>query len=992
MKLADMSCQWRPRSAGSWEMTQSNPPSELPSDPITSGSSNPDERSCSPETQSEKSRSFRAVSEAQVGDSLFSQAALQETEPIPRDVHSPIIIPDTESDTNNHTTMGSSKPKSKTPRSKKKADAMGSDQDDDDEYKESDGGEHDSDSSYVEGTSQSRNKKKAPSKSTRRKPVSKPQPATQGNIQNVSKVTKGPKHATQTSQLPKKDAVTKTASKLPQKADKKPSQQDEVIPDSQPVDAKIRAKPVLPIVRVPKKTFYTQLEDGVSTRNTQAANTKPQAALNPGPISRRKKNPKNQGHVAPKHPEGVDDDDSIWNLPGSPEKQNHNPLPKIQSKKRTSPNESGEAIGPNSKKKRSPVQSGSKQGNVKKSTTRAHRQKGTHSGDDGYSREQKIHKAQYHAQSMSTEINQLMDQSTVSSNEDDLVLGSPMDDSAHIEEQDDEATNHSQVLPSIPEEQVLEAMTTNQAPERSENMTSMAPIERGPPNRLEDDAQVVLEERLEPTAAASKNANKQTKEAVTQTILVHKTSDNRKETSQNRVVQSKTTSGVLRNNQTTGLSNQTVQDVAYKPETVKKNKVEGNARPVEHIHSSPPSYPQASFSRRHGYMDDGWKIAEDADQSKKGPVSVEKQEFHPKETENFRRSYATPIGVEPRLNITDLGSPLMLPEAAVTGVATLGSNPLQPISHGEQPRLPSRSHVPFNYDIPFPLQMTSDFEKRLLQAKDHPLANRSTYQAPEFKRPVTLNHSENYQPRSRAVLSPSSSVKRPTKDTDNIAPQIPQPDPKSIDFARRAVQSYKHMIRSQADEGIQGRDKHIPAKQPLWMQSRSAIEDRDASKSLPSKADNSEVFFGGRLLRRHEQKQDKQAAKPEYEMKWQNAVDAASGGVVDTLHLISTSLLEHLRTREQSVIAVIEEYKRNGMNISERLAKRQRGELHQVSVAAEQKCLELAKVYGDLSKKTRDFRTKCLPKHRSQAYVEWQRQAARIKNAVRAAREEETLG
>lgn len=886
-----MSCQWRPRSAGSWEMTQSNPPSELPSDPITSGSSNPDERSSSPATQSEKSQSFRAVSEAQVGDSLFSQAAQQETEPIPRDIASPIIIPDTESDTNNHTTMKSTNPKPQKPRSKK-ANAGGLNQDDD-EYKESDGSGQDSDSSYVEETSQSRNKKKAPSKSTRGKAASKPRLETEGDIQNASKATKGPKQVAQKSQppKPKKDAVTKTTSKRPQQANKKLGQPDDAIPNSQPVDAMKQAKPVLPMVRVPKKTFYTKLEDGETTQATQATNTKPKAVRNSGSTSAGKKNSKIRDHVAPESPTGGDDDGSIWDLPGSPEKQDHNPLPEVQTKKRTSPNAPGKAIGPNSKKKRSPVQSGSKQGNIKKSTTRTYGQKGTRLGGSEHFQEQRGHESQRHAQSRQAEIKQRMDQSTVSSNEDvDIVLGSPVDESTHVEEHDDETTNHNQVLPSITEEQVPEVMTTNQVPEINSNMTSMTPMERIPLSPLEDDAQEVLEERLRPPTTTSNNANKQKKEAVTQVISVHRSSDIRKESGQNRGVQSKTTSDVLGNAQVISVDNHpktSVQDVPHRAGTIKKDGVEQNADPVAHIRSSPPC-PRAGFSQRHAYIGDSRKIAVDTNQSRKGPISVEKQHFLPKETEVINQGYATPVGIEPRLNITDLGSPLMLPDAATTGVATLEPNPLQPVSHREQPRLPSRSHVPFNYDMSFPLQMTSDFEMQLRRAQNPPLASRAAYQAPEIKRPVALNHPENYQPRSRAVLSPSSSVKRPIKDAGNVGSQASQLDPRSIDFARRVAQSHKYMNRSQVDERIHGRGDNAPAKQPLWVQSRSAVEDWDAPESLHFKADNLGSFFGGRPPREYEQKQNKQAAKPEYETKWQNAVDAASGGVVDTLHFIST--------------------------------------------------------------------------------------------------------
>ncbi|KAI1382053.1 hypothetical protein F4677DRAFT_400691 [Hypoxylon crocopeplum] len=179
--------------------------------------------------------------------------------------------------------------------------------------------------------------------------------------------------------------------------------------------------------------------------------------------------------------------------------------------------------------------------------------------------------------------------------------------------------------------------------------------------------------------------------------------------------------------------------------------------------------------------------------------------------------------------------------------------------------------------------------------------------------------------------------------------------------------------------------KYRRGKQPLWSRPKTGMKYQNETKPTPAKAIKPVGFLGRRSSRPDTGPRNARPG-PVYETKWQDAVDAASVGVVDTLHLVSMSLLEHLRTREESVFTVIREYKRNGTKVCEKLARYQTGEWRNASTTVEQKCLELATLYGELSRNTQDFRAKSL-KHRNQAYVEWQRQTERIKAAIRTARE-----
>ncbi|KAI1208068.1 uncharacterized protein F4807DRAFT_433044 [Annulohypoxylon truncatum] len=886
----------------------------------------------------------------------------------------------------------------KTRHRKEKAKAAELDLDDDD-FEISKGGGQDSDSSYVEETSQ-RRKKKAPSKSKGGKTASKPRPTIKSNTKNTLAVSKGPKEgAAQRSRPRKKDTTPRAGSKRPKPVNKKSDQPGKVIPDSQQVHDEKQAKRAQAVARVPKKTFFIEPEDGEATQTAQATMTKSKSypELKSGITMSKKQNAKSRSYAPPDLPTKMDD--GSWHLPGSPQKQDHNPLSKAQPKEYISPNASGEAVSPNSKKKRSPVQSGPHQGN-NQNTTRTYGQKITHRlGDTSkYFHEQKDHEAQRHGLLKSAGTKQSVNQNTRSPNDDtDFIQDNPVEDLAHNEEENNEDIRHKRVLSNIVEEPASEATTTIHVPGPSVNTTPVSPAEHVPPNHPEADAQVIPEKELRLSAPVQNEINKQTKEAKPQALLVTESPDGPRESSKRRVVQFKTNGGSLGNIQADDLDDHpksSVREVPCRIDIIKEDEIGANAGPAKQAHSFVLAS-HTGFGQK-AHMGDRQKgsymINMEADQSHKDPISAEEHHSYPDEIDICHQSHATPVRIDTRSRINELGSPLMHPKRTVANVATFEPNQLQPVTYEEQSRLPARAQVPFNYDMSLPSQTASGFETQPVQASIPLLASRVNPKASSFMRPEALDHPKDSQPISRAVLSPSSSVTRPVRRAENSISEAPRLHPKSIDFARRVAQGRKQTDYNQADEEAHGRDQQLRTKQPLWVRSNYATEHWDGSRPSPSRLDNLEDILGGRPPRVHGRKPDKQAPKPDYETKWQDAVDAASGGVIDTLHLISTSLLEHLRTQEQSVTAVVEEYKRNGAKISERLAKRQKGEWHRASITAEQKCIELARVYRELADKTQNFRTKCLSKHRTQAYAEWQRQAARIKSAVRVAREEATSG
>ncbi|OTB18248.1 hypothetical protein K445DRAFT_245105 [Daldinia sp. EC12] len=222
----------------------------------------------------------------------------------------------------------------------------------------------------------------------------------------------------------------------------------------------------------------------------------------------------------------------------------------------------------------------------------------------------------------------------------------------------------------------------------------------------------------------------------------------------------------------------------------------------------------------------------------------------------------------------------------------------------------------------------------------------------------------------------------------------PQLHPKSVDFASRIVQGYEQAdSREEVERGVVNeRPGYHPMKQLTWFHPKATTKLRVGFKHPFPEPSDPTGFHNGEGPRTYSRQQNNLTSTPKNETRWQKAVEAATSGVADTLHFISTSLLEHLRTREEKIFAIVREYRRNGIRISENLVKRQTEEWRDTSAAVEGKCLEVANLYEALSEETESFRVKCMSKHRSQAYTKWQEQAARAKDAMRIAKEETTSG
>ncbi|OTA92099.1 hypothetical protein M434DRAFT_396649 [Hypoxylon sp. CO27-5] len=438
----------------------------------------------------------------------------------------------------------------------------------------------------------------------------------------------------------------------------------------------------------------------------------------------------------------------------------------------------------------------------------------------------------------------------------------------------------------------------------------------------------------------------------------------------------------------------------------KEGKSKANSSPAKRVHTFPPGLGRGP-SPQQPLMSDSIKDASKFDICIDRPgrvlAPIEEQQSFPKETNSRPLLDMSPAQISTRSRVDESGSPSRLSSAAAGTVQTFERRPLQelqqPTNQKEWVELPTKSRASLKHSLPWPPQTTSDSEPQLVRT-DIPLLTDHVpqTQAGNMGGLKSIENLENHRlmpnAASRIVLSPSSSSGHPAERPNDLVSQVPRLNPRSIDFASRIARQQKVIKYNQDDgeEALNGREDYKPSKRPSWLQSNVSLKPRDDPKLLPPKADKTGHILEDQYLKGHGGRQNNPAPKPVYETKWQDAVDAASGGVVDTLHFISMNLLEHLRTREQSVFAVVNEYKRNGTKVSEKLSKRQTGEWLSASTAVEQKCSELATLYEGLSKKTQDFRGKCLSKHRNQAYIEWQRQTARIKGAIRTAREEAFLG
>ncbi|KAI1661282.1 hypothetical protein F4813DRAFT_223236 [Daldinia decipiens] len=1064
-----MSCQWRHNSHDNWEMTQSNPPSELPNDPIISTSSNPDERSSSPAMQDEHTQQSCGGSAQEIPDSLFSNAAQAETEPIPRDDYMPspedMLLPDSPS----HPSLPSdfddhimSRRITETEAIQTPAMSSGhiagrengnisiSDESASDfEMSESEG--DGSDSTYIVGASTRRGKKKASDKKASSK-ASRSQTTAKSDGQNAS-VAKEAKQASAIKGRPRKvESTSKTASRRTKQVANTTSVQnpaanpkakpiatqsrtsrhfqkgnkddglenlDKAVQKPQPPPGGQRAKLKSSTARLPKKSFYGGSNDGPSAQVAQDTNkgTKPQPMSDTG--SGVKQSSNNRKQLYPASPiriedsdDGDDGDDYVWYPPESPAKE-HKPPPKAPVSSKHSSKVPEVAVGPNSKKKRSPIQSEPKLRNSKNSPTRTYGQKPNKSINNNTQFHGTRHEEALHVEEP------IPSESEKPQNQKPDISGSnpnPKPDKnialTRVKKESNKTDKRKSVPERILEKPPTEATTAKRYSEPSEDTDMAPPRSHAPAEPQAASTQRALRKELATSASVASVTKDEVEQIAPRSLAIHQEPGylDKLHDSQNHhlSIRSDSPKQELSDNYSANLKASTKQKIPDHNENSEepKSKVNQELSPVQRVKSLLPAQ-SAGSGQGETYTRDvqeglgGLNIH--VEQARKTSVPANGQNSLHMEAEGYKKYSVNLAEATKRSDISKSDNSLKPSSIIVGNEVVFGRNPpqepQQPAKYKEHFRFLDEHQAWFNHKTSWPQQTPLNFESQLHQASGLSSADRLQPLADSSMRLTTLKDMENHQhvsnPKSR-IIFPSSPSERPlAKNTNDLMPQAPQLHPKSVDFASRIAQGYEQAdFHQEANrEVVNERTSYEPVKQQLsWFQPKVATKSRMDSKQLSPESAGFVGVHNGKGPRGYGKQQRNLTSKPRYEAKWQNAVEAASSGVVDTLHFISTSLLEHLRTREESVFAIVHEYKRNGTKISEKLVKRQTEEWRNASTAVEQKCLEVATLYEALSKETQGFRAKCLSKRRDQAYAEWQQQTARVKDAIRAAREETTLG
>ncbi|KAI2640382.1 hypothetical protein GGS26DRAFT_586385 [Hypomontagnella submonticulosa] len=1035
-----MSCEWRHTSHDQWELTQSNPPSELPDDPIIPTSSNPDERSSSTTTRSEMSPSSQDKPVEQTADSLFSNAAQAETEPIPRDNHMPnpedMLNPDSSrysslpSDIEQHITLLQTKeaedmePPELDPGKVFGENDVGitkSDSDDEDfEIPESD--EQGSDSSYVEETPKRRGKRAVPNKKVR-KAHGKPQTAAKLSANNGPTAINKPKQPVMTKGRPQKANTAsktlpkqtrpatstadiqigqKSAAKTPanpatttnrasrraqgSRKGKDTEQPDPVITDSQapPGSQEKQATRRQLTPRLPKKSFYNELGGGPSTQFVPKANDSIKSRPDTNIERNDSRSASGRNHIPTAPPVQPDDDGDAWCPPDSPEKHEDSLMPEAQAQvtSQVSPIMLNAAVGPNSKKKRisAPVQLKSK--DAKRNTTGTYGQKPTRGlGSSKYFQEPRIRATQGEKQSQSTGSKQLKDQQEYFPGRTVNPIPKETETKTHFKGDESNVFEQEYAHSGAMEEDVPEAIPSDLGFKQSINAVQTLPVQRMLSKPREINPQTVPEKQLFAATSAVDvvgGMGRPTGQTSTSHINSEKPGESSGSRSEELNIAKPSSKGTAAANRPDHYQHKTAQNISGRAEELKDLKSEKESFPGKRTHPIRPSQniePSQESSQQQGSTRD---VPRDS-----GDISIQLD--------------ASPAEIIQHPKVSESGSPLVSLNMTTRNMANFGRNPSQqiqrPANREEQLKPPKKHQESINNDLPWNVQMGSEFGLHSAQRESPPPADHVHPRTHGIAKTKVLEHLENYRPISdhilQAVSSPSISTGYSTKDRRDFVPQAPKLHQRSIDFARRVTHEQKHTERS--DEAGQKERSSGVNYRPAGQLSRPSYQvpanRLNESNSQLSKNNNFLSFYGTQSSKEHSDRSNP-SSRSKQEAKWQGAVEAASNGVVDTVHDISMDILGHLRTREQSIFAIIYEYKRNGIKISRKLAKRQAGESLNVSTAFGQRCLELAMLYGELSKETQKSRAECSAKHRQQAYAEWQRQTMRTRAALRTAKEE----
>ncbi|KAI0600263.1 hypothetical protein F4775DRAFT_590591 [Biscogniauxia sp. FL1348] len=123
--------------------------------------------------------------------------------------------------------------------------------------------------------------------------------------------------------------------------------------------------------------------------------------------------------------------------------------------------------------------------------------------------------------------------------------------------------------------------------------------------------------------------------------------------------------------------------------------------------------------------------------------------------------------------------------------------------------------------------------------------------------------------------------------------------------------------------------------------------------------------------------------------KWERAVDAACTGVADTMHQTSLKILGHLRTREENLENVLDEYNRNASKIISRLAARQDIEHISTTKAFCQVCSNTATIYTEASRNALIIQNDARVHSQGSSIALWKKKSRHIEQAIKMAQRDE---
>lgn len=827
-------------------MTQSNPPSELLNDPIASSSSNPDERTSSPAT-TERSQDF-------------SHAAQMETEPIPPDhllddKEDTFMISSSRQSVNETSIMEST---AEAVSNREETD-HGPDPDDPDfEVPGSDKEEQDTDdTAYKPVTIQHRGKKKAASRKAPKKAAEKSRTV----AKTVSRTT----------------PVTLRSSKRATAKD-----DNKIVPDSQSLVHEIQTKPRQVNSRLPKKSFYSQPEDRSSKRAAQQSSNNAKSQPGTGAKKDNKQNPGSQGHVRPASPvetfDYINDEDDPWYPPDPPGKQEHDLQPEVKVTGQPSHDAPDTAINPNSKKKRerSPEQAEAKPRNTKKSTTRSSKQnppknlpkntakKHPKKTNKGIPSSESVPKdVQRRTSPRSSESSQPKGKQSVLPEHGASRIPKAADTLPRIEEDEGESATHGSVYIDFTEGTVPESAVSEEDVQQMEVTIAVPPPKSVSPELSKPSVQEVPKEQSQPVDEARGGPSKPSQS--------HKRIDVSEDASGDTSIQS----------HPNGRQGYSTESLPNRKEDIKNVKGKAKDSTIEQFHSSSSSQ-NASSSRIKAHTSNSQKSKNsseiNANQPQGGPTAVPEQMSANKAgiTQHHDVSLAP---ITRRSMVSDSGSPLKPPNMPA-GNITEGVHDL----HEGQYLHAEKHQGLFAHNPP---QASSDMDTSLLRTVISSSTGSEQSHAHGTMRSGVPKSRENHgsvpNRTSRMIVSPSTNDDLVGHANDFVF-QAPQLHPRSVDFARKVVQEQNKVEHDEVNRQEQMESKEYQlANKSSWPQPKGAMKRRNDPIPAPLRDAELIDLSGGHGRFR------KPNSGPTYEVKWKDAVNAASGGVVDALHLISTA-------------------------------------------------------------------------------------------------------